>query len=280
MSMIWPQNPNPDGVSPNPNLTESEWVTQDVLSKASHGVRTILQLGFVAADSEQPRKVRKLIGLWGKRLRDSGAEPHLYAVIGVDDSNCSGFQSALMAAKRQAVTSAMKDSFPDVPLRGHVLSIARWASRGGFCRGLNPKFFKSFADETVILAYDYRSDGGTGASSFSRERCGIDAAPFTEMLIRDDLHAMQATFVGTALAKVPIIFVASAYQARTCSADPAQQQTLACRYADVWGKLGREPSIIAFAGFAWHDTCATFSWRGIEASPPLRAAAQWIAQNR
>ena len=189
--MVWPQNPDPDGVSPDPSLTKSQWVTQDILSKGSRGIRTILQLGFVAWDSEDPRKVRKLISLWGTRLRASGAESHIYAVIGVDDSNCTAFQSAQMAAKRVAATKAMKAAFPDVALRGHVLSIAGWARGGGFCRGLNPKFFKSFADETVILAYDYRTDGGTGASPFSRETCGIEASPFTEMLVRDDLRAIE-----------------------------------------------------------------------------------------
>src|SRR4029077_10556197 len=45
VSMVWPQNPDPDGVSPDPSLTESQWVTQDILSKGSRGIRTILQLG-------------------------------------------------------------------------------------------------------------------------------------------------------------------------------------------------------------------------------------------
>ena len=100
---------------------------------------------------------------------------------------------------------------------------------------------------------------------------------------------MTAALPRFALAKEKVTYaylLDPAYDAVTCMADPDNDMTIACRMADVWGRLRAEPttgpleSIVAVLPFAWNDICAHYYWTGIENSPRLRATMAWIADHR
>ena len=212
----------------------------------------------------------------------------MYAVIGIDDSNCSIFSAAQERAAilhRRRMTALVKYAFPAVKLRGHVLNVGGWGApiMGSACAPLPPSDF-GLRNETVVFAYDYRTDGTTACAQLGNP-LPTDADANASMILAD-LAGMIDTLSQTKTGPRPVIFFPKAYDAVTCMADPDNDMTIACRMADVWGRLRAEPttgplqSIVAVLPFAWNDICARFYWTGIENSPRLRATMAWIAGHR
>jgi len=131
VSMVWPQQANPFERSPVRGLTEAQWVARDILRRGRQGIPTILPFGFVDRGLDLRTIERNLKG-WAHVLRATGAEPYILALVGIDDSNCLLFRPQAAAAhKREIVTELLMDEFPNVKLRGHVFSIARWGRTAG-----------------------------------------------------------------------------------------------------------------------------------------------------
>src|SRR5437773_10412509 len=104
----------------------------------------------------------------GSRLPQLHADRFVYAVIGIDDSNCSIFSAAQERAAilhRRRMTALVKYAFPAVKLRGHVLNVGGWGApiMGSACAPLPPSDF-GLRNETVVFAYDYLTDGTTACA--------------------------------------------------------------------------------------------------------------------
>jgi len=287
LSLVWPEDADPDAPSPLSRLSNVQRMAQDVLLRGAQGIKSVLHLGFVTATSDAALRRRYVIR-WGRVFRQLHADKFVYAVIGIDDSNCSIFSAAQERAAilhRRRMTALVKHAFPAVKLRGHVLNVGGWGApiMGSGCAPLPSTDF-GLRNETVAFAYDYRTDGTTGCAQLGNPP--PTEAHANASMILADLAGMIDTLSHTKTGPRPVIFFPKAYDAVTCMADPDNDMTIACRMADVWGRLRAEPttgpleSIVAVLPFAWNDICAHYYWTGIENSPRLRATMAWIADHR
>jgi hypothetical protein len=269
LSMAWPLTQNPDQPSPVPGLTEAEWVAKDIVQKGEMGIPSILQMGFLTAHLDTI-EARANIGLWAYRLQSDGAMPYIYAVIGIDDANCSyiGF-TATDVARRHKITEAIKRNFPNVALRGHVWRISDFAPYGQnrLCGGLDKTQF-DFTDETFAVVYDYRHDGTTLCGGTS------DDPELNANLIKSDLERFESYTLGTPLAGVPVQMVVQDAYLRESIPNPTQEALIACRFEDAYATLATSVSVLV--GFAWQD----YSWIGAANSPQMSAAVRWVADRR
>ncbi len=288
LSLVWPEDADPDAPSPLPGLSNAQRMAQDVLLRGAQGIKSVLHLGFVIDTRSDGALRRRYVIRWGRVFRQLHADRFVYAVIGIDDSNCSIFSAAQERAAilhRRRMTALVKYAFPAVKLRGHVLNVGGWGApiMGSACAPLPPSDF-GLRNETVVFAYDYRTDGTTACAQLGNPL--PTEADANASMILADLAGMIDTLSRTKTGPRPVIFFPKAYDAFTCMAEPDNDMTIACRMADVWGRLRAEPttgllqSIVAVLPFAWNDIGARFYWRGIENSPRLRATMAWIAGHR
>jgi hypothetical protein len=284
ISLVWPTVGDPEAPSPVEGVTNAEYFAREVVARGRCGVPTILHLGFVVGGDEPLAERRGHVAGWGSTMRAEGATPYIHSIIGLDDSNCINLLVPDADERRRAVTGWLTEAFPGKPV-GHVLDVEGWGEGSwlGNCGPIPSERF-GFAGETIVYAYDFRTDGGTVCTELGGPP--VPASRPNADLVVDDLEAMASTLDETEAGLVPIVFFAKGYHARVCELDEARDLTLACFLVDLWKRVFERSQtspldrLVAFMGFAWHDQCGPFFWTGFEHSPPLRAAAHWIASHR
>lgn len=291
LSLIWPID-LPDEPSPEPGLTNAQWVAQDILSKGQRGVPSVLDLGFMLGDVNPSNysTVRLRVRRIAAEIRRANAMSSIYAVMGLDDSNCRyfGFRDRAIEIKnRKRVNRWLRRYFSKVALRGHVLKIGGWAENNVtfFCGPITADLF-GLPGETVTFAYAYRQDGTHSCTYLGNPAPSPTDPDATANKIIADIDAMNAERKKTYMGLRPIIFFPSAYLARHAVHDTAVETAVACKMTDLWSRLKSEPptaaaerDIRAFIPFNWHDSTA-FHWIGIENSPPFREATAWVGRGR
>ena len=168
LSLVWPEDADPDAPSPLPGLSNAQRMAQDVLLRGAQGIKSVLHLGFVIDTRSDGALRRRYVIRWGRVFRQLHADRFVYAVIGIDDSNCSIFSAAQERAAilhRRRMTALVKYAFPAVKLRGNVLNVGGWGApiMGSACAPLPPSDF-GLRNETVVFAYDYLTDGTTACA--------------------------------------------------------------------------------------------------------------------
>jgi len=287
LSLVWPKEAEAEPGAPGPvaGLSNAQWVAADIIEKGKHGAPSILHLGFVLAGNVSLEARLDRISAWGDALEAAGAMRFVYAVLGIDDSNCINLLDPQADLVRRRITAALAAAFPGKPV-GHVLDIAGWAEERWQhnCGPMAPDRF-GFTGETIVFAYDYRTDGLATCAQAGREP-SKDPRLNANLILRD-LEAMLATLRRTETGARPVVLIAKGYHYGVCTVDPQRDFQIACFLSDLWSRLrridpGTSPfaSVVAFLAFAWHDQCGAYVWTGFEHSKPLRAAARWIADHR
>jgi hypothetical protein len=260
-------------------LSNAQWVAADIIDKGRHGAPSILHLGFVLAGNVSLEARLDRISAWGDALEAAGATRFLYAVLGLDDSNCINLLDPQADLVRRRITAALAAAFPGKPV-GHVLDIEGWGE-GRWLHNCGPiaadRF--GFTGETIVFAYDYRTDGTAACSQVGRVPASNPR--LNANLILRDLEAMLATLRKTETGARPVVLIAKGYHYGVCDVEPVRDFRIACLLSDLWSRLrSAVASVVAFLAFAWHDQCGAYVWTGFERSKPLRAAARWIADHR
>ena len=69
LSLVWPEDADPDAPSPLPGLSNAQRMAQDVLLRGAQGIKSVLHLGFVIDTRSDGALRRRYVIRWGRVFR-------------------------------------------------------------------------------------------------------------------------------------------------------------------------------------------------------------------